>query len=107
VDFFLPLSRLTDSYSVKTANFEKELALEVYRVIPLPAECKGVPALRVAAARSGEEDVATGTPQLVVEDTPRGKFLHIRVPLKVRGVDTARVVGIARKGLTVDLEGRP
>jgi hypothetical protein len=109
VDFFLAHSRLTDYYSVKTANFEKELSLEVYRVIPLPAECKGkgAPALRVTAARSGAEDVATGTPQLVVEDTPWGKFLHIRVPLKVRGLDTPRVVGIARKGLTVDLEGPP
>jgi hypothetical protein len=104
VDFMLPQARLMDYYSVKTADFQKELKLEVYRAVPLPAECKGTPALRVVSARSGDKDVPTRAPQLVVEDTPRRKVLHVRVPLDVRATDFARLLDLARKGITIDLE---
>lgn len=103
-DFLLPQARLMDYYSVKTANFQTELKLEVYRVVPLPAECKGTPSLRVVSARSDGKNVSTGTPQLAVEETPRGRVLHVRVPLNVRAVDFPRLVELATKGITIDLE---
>jgi hypothetical protein len=106
-DFMLPMNRLTDYYSVKTENIEKELALEVYRVVPLPPGFKGTPSLRVASARSGDKDVPTGPLQLVVEDTPQGKLLHIRVPLQVRVLDTLQLLRIITKGITIELEGKP
>ena len=89
------------------AETEKELALEVYRVVPLPAGCKGAPALRVASARSGGEEVPTRSPQVVVEETRGGKFLHVRVPLAVRVVDTPRVFRLMTKGMVIDLDGKP
>lgn len=104
VDFMLPQARLMDYYSVKTANFMKELKLEVYRVVPLPPACKGVPVLRVVSARSGGKDIATGKPQLVVEDTPRGKLLHVRVPLDVSALDEAKLLDLTRKGLKIELQ---
>ena len=107
VDFMLPQSRLTDYYSVKTADYAKELALEVYRVVRLPAGCEGAPALRVASARSGGEEVPTRSPQVVVEETRGGKFLHVRVPLAVRVVDTPRVFRLMTKGMVIDLDGKP
>jgi hypothetical protein len=105
-DFMLATSRLTDYYSVKTADYLKELALEVYRVLPLPPGTTAAPSLRVASARSGDEDLPTGPLQLVVEDTPQGKFLHVRVPLQVRAVDYSRLMSIATKGLTIELDGK-
>jgi hypothetical protein len=106
-DFMFAVSRLTDYYSVKTQNYEKELALEVNRVVPLPPGAKDVPLLRVASARSGDRDVPTGPPQLVAEDTPDGRLLHVRVPLPVRATDYPRLLGIATKGVTIELEEKP
>jgi len=64
VDFMLPQSRLTDYYSVKTADYAKELALEVYRVVPLPAGCKGAPraagGVGTERRRGGSHPVAPG-----------------------------------------------
>ncbi len=103
-DFILTQSRLSDYYSVKTANIQKELMLEVYRVLPLPAGVGKVPAFRVVSARSGKDDLATGTPQMVVEETPRGRFLHVRVPVQVSALDGFRLTGLAKQGMTVELE---
>lgn len=102
-DFMLPMNRLTDYYSVKTVNFEKELALELYRVVPLPRESSGTPKLQVASARSADKDVSTGPPQLGVENTLDGRLLHIRVPLLVRALDMVQVSGLVTKGLVIEL----
>ena len=60
VDFMIPQNRLFDYYSVKSADFMKELALEVYRVVPLPAWMDRAPALRVKLARSGSKEGGAG-----------------------------------------------
>src|SRR2546421_8927272 len=56
VDFMIPENRLFDYYSIKSADFMKELALEVYRVVPLPVGVDRAPALRVKSARSGSDE---------------------------------------------------
>jgi hypothetical protein len=58
----------------------------------------------VVSARSGGKDIATSTPQVVAEDTPRGTRLHVRVPLDVRAVDFARLLGLATKGMGIELQ---
>ncbi len=105
LDFLIIQNRLTDYYSVKTRNFQEELAPEVYRVIPLPEDSKGKPLLKVLSATAGKEKVPTGTPQLEVEISPGDKFIHIRVPLAVRLVGTRWIETIARNGLVIELEG--
>jgi hypothetical protein len=105
-DFMLPMSRLMDYYSVKTDNVLKELTLEVYRVIPLPPGGKGTPTLKVVSARTGDKAVPTGPPQVVVEDSPQGPFLHVRVPLHVRVFGTSEKMSILTKGITIELEGK-
>ncbi len=105
VDFMIPQNRLFDYYSVKTANFMKELALEVYRVVPLPAGTDRAPTLRVKSARSGSKEVPTGRVQAVVEVAPAGNRLHVRVPLAVRGAEPTWSLAIARDGITIELEG--
>lgn len=107
-DFLIPMNRLIDYYSVRSADFQKELAMEIYRVVAVPKGTEDVPPLRVASARSGKYDVKTGPPQQVRESTPRGDFLHVRVPLKV---PVYSMQGwpqhIAAHGLTVILEESP
>ena len=105
VDFMIPQNRLFDYYSIKSADFLKELALEVYRVLPLPPGVDRVPALRVKSARSGSKEVPTGPVQAVVEATPAGHRLHVRVPLAVRGADPTWALAIAKDGVTVELAG--
>lgn len=105
VDFMVPQNRLFDYYSVKTADLMKELALEVYRVVPLPPGVDRAPALRVKSARCGSKEVPTGPVQAVVEATPSGNRLHVRVPLAVRGADPTWALAIGKEGVTVELEG--
>jgi hypothetical protein len=107
-DFLIPRSRLIDYYSVRSADFQKELAMEIYRVVAVPKGTVTVPLLQVASARSGKYDVKTGPPQVVLETTPRGDFLHVRVPLEE---PVYSMLGwpqhIAAHGLTVILEENP
>jgi hypothetical protein len=104
-DFLLPSNRLLDYYSVRSADFASELALEIYRVVPLPAAAGRKPRFRVASASSGGEMVPAGKPQLVVEETPWGDFLHVRVPLEVQAIGSRWTEKIAVKGIEIDLEG--
>jgi hypothetical protein len=105
-DFWvLPSNRLFDYYSLRSDLQKNPPQLELYRVVPLPARSEGVPALRVVSARSGDRDVPTGAVQQVVEDTPGGKLLHVRVPVQVKFTEQFRLMALARQGLTVELEG--
>lgn len=106
-DFLVPMNRLLDYYSVKTADVLKELSLEVYQVVPLPEGVPAPAALFVTSARSGDADVATKPVQLLLERHAGQRLLHIRVPLAVRAIGTPWTVAIARKGLTVDLVATP
>lgn len=103
-DYMLPLFRMADYYSVKTADALKEFAPEVYRTVPLPAGFKGTPKVTVTAAKVGDKDVPTKAAQAVVEETTRGRVLHVRVPLDVRLFGSPWAVVIARNGVTVELE---
>jgi len=103
-DFIIPLNRLTDYYSVKTRDFLKELKPEIYRVVPLPAGIGGKPRPRVLSAKAGELDVPAGKPQVEMETTPRGKLLHLRVPLAVPLMGTQWAQNIAGRGIVVELE---
>jgi hypothetical protein len=105
VDFMLPMHRLMDYYSVKTQDIMNELSMEIYRVLPLEDLPDPVPAFRVVSARTGNRDVPFKDPQLVIEDTPWGRLLHIRVPLNVRPVGNLWPMLLARQGITIVLKG--
>jgi hypothetical protein len=104
-DFFLPLSRFLDYYSVKTADVIKEARLEIYRVVDLPKRETRTPELKVTAAKCGAEDVPTKAPEVVVEETPRGRRLHVRVPLDAAAYGSAWPMKIVQNGLTIELNG--
>ncbi len=104
-DFMLPQMGLMDYYSVRTADYLKELSLEVYRVLPLPVGVETVAGLRVQSARCGQSDVPTQAPQFAVEKTRAGNFLHVRVPLAVRAVGSPWTYNISRTGLNIELQG--
>jgi len=100
----LPTNRLFDYYSLRSEQ-EENAKLELYRVLALPDQ-KGVPkGLRVVSAKCGDKDVPTGTIQAVVEETPTGKFLHVRVPVTVSVADNRRVMELVKQGFIVELEG--
>jgi RNA polymerase sigma factor (sigma-70 family) len=102
----LPVNRLFDYYSLRADPEKSPPQLELYRVVPLPTGSGVPPALEVVAARSGDKDIPTGTVQLAEEDTPSGKLLHVRVPVRVSLFgDNQRLLELARQGLTVELEG--
>lgn len=105
-DFMLPANRLLNYYSVKSANFMKELQMELYHVLPLPARHGDKPSFRVISALSNGQGIKTGKLQLLIEKTRRGDFLHLRVPLEVPyfppGIWPR---SIAAYGVTIVLEG--
>jgi hypothetical protein len=100
----LPVNRLYDYYSLRSDPEKSPPQLELYRVVPLPARYKDVPALRVVSAKSGDKDIVTGKLQLAVENTPDGKLLHVRVPLQISLLENLRLMVLATQGLTVELE---
>lgn len=102
----LPTNRLYDYYSLRADPEKSPPQLELYRVVPLPAKSEGTPTLRVVAARSGNKDLPTGRIQLAVEDTPAGRLLHVRVPVRIPLVgEYRRLMDLARQGVLVELEG--
>jgi hypothetical protein len=105
----LPINRLYDYYSLRADPDKNPPQLELYRVVQLPAGTQGVPALRVVSAKLGDKDIPTGKVQLAVEDSPGGKFLHVRVPVQVaisdKPSDNLRLFALAKQGLVVELEG--
>src|SRR5581483_9618408 len=109
-DFWiLPRYRLYDYYSLRSDPEKNPPQLELYRVVPLPAQSKDVPALRVISAKSGDKDIPTGKVQLVVEDALSGNLLHVRIPLQVsisdKPADNLRLMALAKQGLAVELDG--
>ncbi len=103
-DFMIPQNRLIDYYSVKTADFAKELSLEVYRVVDLPANAADALALKVKSAKCGKFDVPTGPVQAVAETTPDGRRLHVRVPLHAKVIGSPWAFSIATAGIEIELE---
>jgi hypothetical protein len=104
-DFFVPQSRLTDYYSVKTADIMKELSLEVYRAVTLPPRVSRIPKLAVTSARCGDAEVPTGEPQVVVETSANGdRALHVRVPIKARVVGSLWTMRICTQGVEMVLD---
>jgi RNA polymerase sigma factor (sigma-70 family) len=106
-DFFvLPSNRLFDYYSLRSDPEKSSPQLELYRVVPLPRRFAGIPSLQVVEAKSGDKDIPTGTVQTAVEDTPDGKLLHVRVPVRVSLIgENLHLMRLAKEGLTVALEG--
>ncbi len=85
----------------------QQLGIELYRVLPLP---EGVSPtlreLRVVSATMNGEPVATKEPQVLVEQTRNGEFLHVRVPLGVPWFPPGLwPMKISQHGMTVELEG--
>ena len=98
--------RLISYYGDTSAERDRvPLAMEIYRVVALPAGYKGTPTLNVVRARAGELNVPTGDPELANEETPKGRFLHVLVPLAA-GTDSEAFSAITGNGLAVDLEGK-
>ena len=104
-DFILPQSRLLDYYSVRTANVLPEASLEVYRVLDLPAGIDKAPSLVAKSAMSGKDELKTKAVQAVIETTPKGGRLHVRVPLDVRAYGSPWPMKIANEGLAIELDG--
>ena len=81
LDFMLPQARWMDYHSVRSANVFKELGIELYYVVALPSDWADLEALEVASATSGAVKLNAGAPQTMIEMTPEGRTLHVRVPL--------------------------
>jgi hypothetical protein len=102
-DIMIPQGRLMDYYSVKTADFMKELSAEVYRVVDLPAAVKTAPILKVKSAKCGPMTLPTKPVQTVIERAPGGDRLHVRVPLNVRMGDGLWLMLMAANGVEMVL----
>jgi hypothetical protein len=102
-DFNFTQACLMDYYSVRTSKVMQELLMEVYRVVDMPDGMKAAPKLTVAKAVCGDGKVNTGEPQVVVEETPEGRRLHVRVPLAEPVFPVFRLAHLARKGVTIEL----
>ena len=87
-------------------EYMNELRMEVYQVLPLPGNGEGTPSLDVVSVKSGKRDVPFKDPQLAVERTPEGRFLHIRVPLDISPMLTLWTFQLAKQGIVVELEGK-
>jgi hypothetical protein len=104
-DFMLPMSRLLDYYSVRSEDVLKEASLEVYRVIDLPAGVEKAPSLVAKSSKCGKDDAPTKAVETVIETTPHGRRLHVRVPLDVRAYGSPWPMKIANQGLEIELDG--
>jgi hypothetical protein len=102
-DMVLPQARLMDYYSVQTNSVADELRMEIYRVLPMPKGSKAPPRFRVVSGRSGSEQLKTGTPQAVVEETPWGRYLHVRVPIDERVFPPMKLLSLATQGFEIEL----
>ena len=106
----LPINRLFDYYSLRTDPEKVPPRLELYRVVPLPAELPTVSALRVVSAKSADKDVPTGKLQWAVENAPGGKLLHVRVPVEIALFgpsyrERLQLLELVKRGMSVELEG--
>jgi len=103
IDFMLPQARLMDYYSVRTHDVMKELKMEVYRVVDLPQRLAKAPVLTVKKASARGIPVQTGTVQTLLEETPSGQRLHVRVPIDTKLFPPQPLIGMARLGLRIEL----
>jgi hypothetical protein len=102
-DFMVTQARLLDYYSARGGDLMKSLRCELYRVIPVGSGVTSAPQLRVQTAECGGQALPAGEVQTVLEDTPRGRRLHIRVPLNVQVYGSPWVMMLANQGATVEL----
>ncbi len=102
-DMVLPQARLMDYYSVQTNNVADELPMETYRVLSMPNGIKAAPRLRVVSANNGPDQLKTGTPQAVVEETPWGRYLHVWVPIDERVFPPMKLISLATQGFEIEL----
>jgi len=106
-DFVVAMNRFLDYYSVRTERVVEEASLECYEVVDLPPGWEVAPVFEKVTARAGSLELAPGTPQAVVEETPDGRRLQIRVPLGLRFMPPLLApLRIAREGFTIELVGR-
>lgn len=98
-DAMLPQARLMDYYSVRTSDVLKELKMEVYDVMALPEDWMGVEHVEVTSVKAGGKDVPTGTCQWLIEDTPDGKRLQLRLPIDAPMFGSTWQIWIAQHGL--------
>lgn len=102
-DFMVTQARLLDYFSVRGGDLMKSLQCELYRVIPVDPHVTTAPRLRVIQARCGGQPLPTGDVQTALEETPGGRLLHIRVPLKVQVFGSPWVMLLANQGAKVEL----
>ena len=103
VGFMLPQARLMDYYSVKTRDVMRELKMEVYRVVDLPQPLTQAPRLKVRKASARGIPFKTGDVQTILEQTPHGQRLHIRVPIDTTIYPVQPLIGMARMGFRIEL----
>ncbi len=103
-DFLLAIYRLSDYYSITTADV-RLAACEIHRRLAWPPEWP-IPALRVTSCRAGSKTLPAGEPQIVEELDANRRFLHIRVPIPVRVPASLHVRTMAKDGVEILLEGR-
>lgn len=80
-DAMLPQARLMNYYSVRSRDVLKELKMEVYDVIPVPQDWVDVESVKVESFTSGGKDVPMGELQWIIEGTPDGKRIQLRLPI--------------------------
>jgi hypothetical protein len=95
-----------DYYSVRSEDIAVELKMELHTVLPLPAAARGTPRLALKSARCGDQTVPAGEPQLTVEETPRGRFLHVRLPITAPMLGGPWLTSLAVRGMTAELAGK-
>jgi len=103
VDFMVPQGRLIDYHSVRTEDWAAETRLEIYRSIPWDASW-GVPELTVRSARVGSRDLQLGAIQVLLEQSPLGDRLHVRVPIDERAFGSNVVLEMVQSGAQVELD---
>lgn len=82
------------------------MTMELYRAIPVPFDLPRTPNLALISAVSGGKDVPMGNPVVALEQTPRGRILHVLVPLKAT-IDSPWFRTISTQGISVVLEDVP
>ncbi len=103
-DFQLAQAFTTDYFSVRSNDWAKEASLEIVRQVDWPAGAADAPRFRVVEATCGPDRIPTGEPQAVVETTPGGRRLHLRVPFRVPMLQSPWPMGLAVRGFQVTLE---
>jgi hypothetical protein len=77
--------------------------MEIYRVLSMPNGVEAAPHFRVVSGSTGSEKLKTGTPQAVVEQTPWGRYLHVRVPIDERIFPRTKLISLTTKGFEIEL----